>query len=337
MIAHNKPTIGVEEQNALQRVMNSGFLSQGKEVEKFEDEFCKYLGLTKQHAVAVSSGTAALFLGLWALNSNKQKVVFPSYVCSAVRNAVALSGGKENIIDSGNNTPNMDLKKIDKKSEKIIIVPHMYGIPQKINKIKNIKFIEDCAQSLGSKINNTFAGLQGDLGTYSFYATKMITSGGSGGMVVSKNKEMIDKIRDYREFDYRHDKKLRFNFQMTELQAAFGRVQLKKLPKFITRREQIFRTYRKNGLDLLDIKQDEIKKIKPVRYRAIIKTNHQKKIFNMLKKAQIEARIPIENWELLGKGKNFKNAYELTKKTISLPIYPSLTNEEVEKILSVLA
>ena len=57
----------------------------------------------------------------------------------------------------------------------------------------------------------------------------------------------------------------------------------------------------------------------------------------MLKKAQIEARIPIENWELLGKGKNFKNAYELTKKTISLPIYPSLTNEEVEKILSVLA
>lgn len=337
MIPHNKPTIGVEEEKALERVLNSGFLSQGKEVKKFEDEFCKYLGLTKQHAIAVSSGTAALFLGLWALNSNKQKVAFPSYVCSAVRNAVALSGGKESIIDSGNNTPNMDLKKIGKKSGKIIIIPHMYGIPQEINKIENIKFIEDCAQSLGSKINNTFAGLQGDLGIYSFYATKMITSGGSGGMVVSKNKEMIDKIRDYREFDYRHDKKLRFNFQMTELQAAFGRVQLKKLPKFITRREKIFRTYQKNGLDLLDIKQNEIKKIKPVRYRAILKTNHQKKILNILKKAQVGARIPIENWELLGKGKNFKNAYELTKKTVSLPIYPSLTNEEVEKILSVLA
>ena len=336
MIPHNKPTIGIEEEKALERVLNSGFLSQDKEVEKFEDEFCKYLGLSKQHAIAVSSGTAALFLGLWALNSNKKKVVFPSYVCSAVRNAVALSGGKESITDSGNNTPNMDLNKISKKSEKIIIAPHMYGIPQKINKMKNIKFIEDCAQSLGSKINNIFAGLQGDLGIYSFYATKMITSGGSGGMVVSKNKEMIDKIRDYREFDYRHDKKLRFNFQMTELQAAFGRAQLKKLPKFIIKREKIFRTYQKSGLDLLDVRQDEIRKIKPVRYRAILKTNHQKKILSILKKAKIEARIPIENWELLGKGKNFKNAYELTKKTVSLPIYPSLTNEEVEKILSVL-
>ena len=157
----------------------------------------------------------------------------------------------------------------------------MYGIPIEFDR-KNNTTVEDCCQALGAKIDNQLVGLQGDIGFFSFYATKLMTSGGQGGMLISENKNLIDNAKDYREFDMRHDKKKRFNFQMTDLQAAIGREQLKKLPGFIKRREEIFQLYKKEGLDLLDIKPEEESYLKPVRYRAIIQTKKPKQIIESL-------------------------------------------------------
>ena len=122
-------------------------------------------------------------------------------------------------------------------------------------------------------------------------------------------------------------------YQMTDIQAAVGREQLKKLPKFIQRREEIFKLYQKNGLELIDVKQDEQEKLKPVRYRAILKTNNPDKTISLLKKVNVESCVPVEDWELLGKGSNFKNAFYFTKNTVSLPIYPNLSEQEVESII----
>lgn len=334
MILHNKPTLGIEEEEAARRVIRSQNLSQGKEIAAFEDEFCEFLGLSKGHAVALSSGTASLYLSLWALDAHERKITFPSYVCSALRHAVGLVGGYEQITDIQENSPNMDISNLTLSESDVMIAPHMFGIPMDLTNLKNQIVIEDCAQALGAKVNGKYVGLQGTVGIYSFYATKMITTGGQGGMIVSQNKEIIDKIKDYREFDYRHDYKKRFNFQMTDLQAAIGREQLKKLPNFISRRERIFTMYRESALELLDIKLEDRGRLIPVRYRAIARVKDPPKIISALKELGIIIKIPIEDWELLGEPTSFPNANLLTRETISLPIYPSLTDAEVEYIIS---
>jgi len=331
MIPHNKPTIGTEEELAALRVLRSGLLSQDSEIESFENEFCDFIGLPKGHAVAVSSGTAALYLALWILEGDKKMISFPGYVCSALRNATNMIGGNEEIIDIEKESPNIKFKKI--KKESIVIIPHMYGIPVDVTKIQNMNIIEDCAQSLGAKINGISVGLYGNAGIFSFYATKLMTSGGHGGMYVSKDKKLVDRVRDYREFDYRHDQKKRFNFQMTEIQAAIGREQLKKMPKFLERREEIFQKYKKAGLELLDVGENQ-NHLSPVRYRAVIKTEEPNKIIKSLESVGVKAIVPTEDWELLGKHELLPNAVELSRKTVSLPIYPTLTDQGIDIILS---
>ena len=291
MIPHNKPTIGTEEELAALRVLRSGLLSQGSEIESFENEFCDFIGLPKGHAVAVSSGTAALYLALWILEADKKIISFPGYVCSALRNATNMIGGNEEILDIKKESPNIKFEGI--KKESIAIIPHMYGIPVDVTKIQNMNIIEDCAQSLGAKINGISVGLYGNAGIFSFYATKLMTSGGHGGMYVSKDKKLVDRVRDYREFDYRHDQKKRFNFQMTEIQAAIGREQLKKLPKFLERREEIFQKYKKAGLELLDVGENQ-NHLSPVRYRAVIKTEEPNKIIKTLESVGVKAIVQLK-------------------------------------------
>ena len=333
MIPHNKPTLGIEEENAAMRVLKSGNLSNDVEISSFEKEFAKYMGLKNNHAVAVSNGTAALFLSLWALDAKSKKIAFPSYVCSALRHAVGMINGIETIIDNSKNSPNINQNKMKSISHDLEIIPHMYGIPSKIYRDERIPLIEDCCQALGAKVDNELVGLKGDTGIFSFYATKIITSGGHGGMIISKNAEIIEKIKDYREFDGRRDKDFRFNFQMTEVQAAIGREQLKKLPKFLKRREEIFQKYIKSGLDLLDVNLLERDSIKPIRYRAILKTSEQKNIIGKLEKNGVRAIIPLEDWELLGEKDSSPNGLQFSRNTVSIPIYPSLKDEEVELII----
>ncbi len=328
MIEHNKPTLGKQEQQAVSKVLESGYIVQGIEVERFENEFCDFLGLPERHAVALSSGTSALFMALWSLNAKNKSIAMPVYACSALRNAVAMAQAKEVLIDNAVNGPNICLNQLQKSNADIAIVPHMFGLPNEIQNIKDIDVIEDCAQSLGASIDNKKTGLIGKVGIFSFYATKLMTSGGQGGMFVSKDKNLVDRVRDYRDFDCRRDKKHRFNFQMTDVQASIGRVQLRKLPNFLERRQEIFTMYKESGLDLIESKNNT-----PVYYRAVIRVNNPVKIKGKLLKQGIKTIIPIEDWELLDNSSEYKNAYNLTQTTLSLPIYPSLKNKEIMKII----
>ena len=329
MIEHNKPTLGKQEQQAVSKVLESGYIVQGIEVERFENEFCDFLGLPERHAVALSSGTSALFMALWSLNAKNKSIAMPVYACSALRNAVAMAQAKEVLTDNAMNSPNICLNQLQKSNADIAIVPHMFGLPNEIQNIKDIDVIEDCAQSLGASIDNKKTGLIGKVGIFSFYATKLMTSGGQGGMFVSKDKNLVDRVRDYRDFDCRRDKKHRFNFQMTDVQASIGRVQLRKLPNFLERRQEIFTMYKESGLDLIESKNNT-----PVYYRAVIRVNNPVKIKGKLLKQGIKTIIPIEDWELLDNGSEYKNAYRLTQTTLSLPIYPSLTNKDVLNIVN---
>lgn len=330
-IPHNRPTLGQEEEKMALQVIQSGWVAQGNAVKRFENEVCDFLGLPHGSAVAVSSGTAALYLALLVLDANGKNIAFPAYSCSALRNATALAGGNPLLVDSRIDSPNMDINIIDNHAN-IAIIPHMYGLPQNISKHNcKINVIEDCAQSLGAQVNQTSVGLQGEIGIFSFYATKLITTGGQGGMIVSKDTTIIDAIKDYRLFDRRFDAKIRFNFQMTDLQAAIGSAQLRQFPDFLKRRAEIFKQYEEAKFPLLDVSSG----LQPVRFRAILQTTKQDEILSALKQQNISAVIPLQDLELLGPKERYPNAYHWTQTTVSLPIYPTLKDEEVKKIIHI--
>jgi len=253
----------------------------------------------------------------------------PVYSCAALHNAVGLVGGYSVLLDCAENSPNVDIAQASRSDIDILIAPSMFGIPVALPEVRSYKVIEDLAQSLGAKVGGEHIGLRGELGICSFYATKMITSGGQGGAVISRDKVLIDKLRDFREFDCRDDALLRFNFQMTDLQAAVGRAQLARLPKFIARREKWFSIYRQAGLDLLD---DKTPGVQSVRYRAVMRCDDPRRVIAALAAGGIRAIIPIEEFELLDAPANYPVSRALSNTTVSLPVYPSLKGEDVEKI-----
>lgn len=329
MIPHNLPTLGLDEQAAAMRVLASGWVAQGPEVDAFENELCQFFNQPEGHVVAVSSGSAALYLALWALNGQAKRIGMPVYSCSALRNAVGLVGGKSVYLDCEKNSPNVDLDAVARSDLDILIAPSMFGIPIQLPDDKRYKVVEDLAQSLGAMCNGERIGLRGEVGICSFYATKLITAGGQGGAVISRDKALIDKVRDYREFDCRDDNKFRFNFQMTDLQAAVGRVQLSRLPDFIERREKWFSMYREAGLDLLD---ETTHGVRPVRYRSVMRCSDPARVIAALGVAGIRAIVPIEECELLDDPIKYPAALRLANSTVSLPAYPSFREEDVARI-----
>ncbi|PIR92257.1 hypothetical protein COU01_02790 [Candidatus Falkowbacteria bacterium CG10_big_fil_rev_8_21_14_0_10_44_15] len=344
-ISHNKPTIGQAEERAVRRVLQSAWVAQGEEVEKFENEFRAFLKQQSGQAVAVSSGTAALYITLISMGiGTNNEVIIPTYVCSAVLNAVNLAGAKPVLVDIEKDDLNISFEKtknkINKKT-KAIILTHTYGLPAGIDQFLKLKIpiIEDCAQAIGAKYKGQPVGTFGKVAIFSFYASKMLTTG-HGGMIFSKDKNFISKVKDFREFDGRKDYKPRFNFHMSDIQAAMGRVQLKKLKSFVSKRKSNANKYY-HALKNFDVWPNPQRKKDSNFYRFLIRTKDARKIMKALDEKCIKTIVPIENFELLHRylkqnPKNFPRAEQVSKNSLSLPIYPSLTQPEVDYICKII-
>ncbi|MEP7242288.1 MAG: DegT/DnrJ/EryC1/StrS aminotransferase family protein [Gammaproteobacteria bacterium] len=336
MIPHNLPTLGTAEQDAASRVLASGWVAQGREVAAFEDEVCEYTGLESGHAVALSSGTAALFAALWALGAKGKRVAIPVYSCAALRNAVIMAGGMPVAVDVGADSPNIDLDEAFASQADLVIAAHIFGIPGRLPRgSASVPVIEDCAQAFGSRIDGSAAGTQGALGVFSFYATKMLTSGGQGGMLVSRDKALIEAVRDYREFDCRHDRMPRFNLQMTDLQAAVGRAQLRQIDQFLERRKLNRAAYRAAGLPLWPSVLGQ--GIESCNYRAILRVSDPQRLIAHLEAQGIRAIVPIADWELLEDAERFPRAAALARATVSIPVHPALAHDELVRVVAAAA
>jgi len=331
MIEHNRPLLGPEEEAAAVRVIQSGWLASGRETKQFEEDFCARHGIAPGHAVAVSSGTAALYLALWVLDAEGERVAFPAYACSALRHAVALAGGGEKLVDSDTRVPNASMDALRGAGARVVIAPHMYGLPIEFGDTYEVAIIEDCAHAIGARSGGKPVGMHGRAAIFSFYATKLITSGGSGGMFVSRDADIVAKVRDYLEFDQRRDRRPRFNFQMNDLQAAVGRAQLARWPAMRARRDAIFERYRAAGVDLVDL--PPANGVSSVRYRAVMRTERPAEVIAALEAGGVRAICPLEDWELLGDADEFPNALHWTQNTVSLPCYPALTDVEVDRVV----
>jgi perosamine synthetase len=331
VIPHNRPSLGDAEKEAVRRVLDSGWVAQGREVEAFESAVCAHLGLDERCAVALSSGTAALFMALWALGAKGKRVAIPVYSCAALRNAVIMAGARPVAFDVQLGSPNMDLNAAFREGVDIMVAAHMFGFPLRLpREFKRIPVIEDCAQALGARIDGHPVGVNGNAAIFSFYATKMLTSGGQGGMLVSREKALIDAVRDYRQFDCRRDSIPRFNLQMTDLQAAVGNAQLNRLSEFVERRRDIQNQYAEAGIPLW---RADAAGLEVNHFRAIIEHPDPAAAIERLERAGIRTIVPINDWELIGDPALHPRAAALSQRTISLPTYPTLTSADISKII----
>ena len=242
MISISKPLFGEEEINAIKEVLESGMVAQGVKVEEFEKEFSDYINVN--HAIVVANGTIALDVALKALGIKQEdEVIVPSFTFISTANAVLFQGAKPVFADVDERTFNINpddiLERITDKTKAIIGV-HLFGHPfgvkdiQEICEDLNLILIEDSAQAHGAEYEGKKVGEFGIAGCFSFYATKNMTTG-EGGMITTNSDEIAKVCRLLRNHGenqkYLHSR-LGYNYRMTDIQAAIGVAQLKKLDDF---------------------------------------------------------------------------------------------------------
>jgi perosamine synthetase len=268
-------------------------------------------------------------------------VTVPTYVCPAVLSAVdKCKHGCIGIADINKDDFNIEKGNVNLLSHKgVYIIPHTFGVPANVKSFKseNQYIIEDCSQALGSYINGKHVGLQGDLATFSFGPSKMITTG-SGGMLVTNNKALADKAREYIDYD-KHIPA--FNFGMNDLQAAMGIVQLKKLPEFLRKRRMMANNYMSICLKKGWLWQAAGNINEGNWYRFVIKGDFVDRLKQHLADNEITAIVPIERRELLHNilgldASNYPNAEYVATHSLSIPIYPDLFDNGCERISEML-
>ena len=339
MIPHSRPTIGEDEVEAVSKVLRSGRIAQGEVVSQFEDKMTSLVG--SKYAGATSSGSAALHLALLAMGvSEGDHVATSAYVCSAVLNCIKLTGAEPLLVDINLDTYNIDAKRLKQKvtgKTKAIIVPHMLGLPADLEEIINlgIPVIEDCALSLGATYKGKPVGSMGIVSVFSFYATKVIATG-EGGMLVTNSTELIEKVRDWRDYDHKLDYRVRYNYKMTDMEAALGIVQLGKLPFFIDKRREIasryFEELSRMKLTLPVILPDR----QHIFYRYVVRSPLKAEEFiQRLRDSGVEAAKPVyQPLNLYLNLSGFPATIEAWEKSVSLPIYPSLSEDELKRVIN---
>ncbi len=352
-----KPLIGDEELEAIKRVLESGILAHGPEVEAFEKEFAEYIGV--DYAVAVCNGTAALDLVLKAFNIRQgDEVITTPFTFIATANAILYQGAKPVFADIDLKTYNLDpndvLEKISPRTRAIIVV-HLYGHPADMKAFREIAddhkliLIEDAAQAHGAEFMGRKVGSFGDAAIFSFYATKNMTTG-EGGIVVTNNRKIAEKIKLLRNHGQRQKylhEELGWNFRMTSIQAAIGRVQLKKLDRFneIRRRNAMFLTERLSRVKGI-VPPYEDPRVKHVYHQYVIRIEDEfplsrDELKKFLAEKGIETDIhyprPIFQqplYQKLGYPQNIcPNAIEASRKVLSLPVHPALSIDDLEYIV----
>jgi len=339
--------------------MKSGWISSaGSFVSQFEENFSKYLG--GGYSITTTSGTTALELALKSLQIGLgDEVILPNLSFAASINSIINVGAKPVVVDINPKTWTIDCNKILEKissKTKAIMPVHIYGQPcemdeiKKIAKSKNIYIVEDAAEALGATYKNAKIGLHGDCSCFSFYANKTITTG-EGGMVVFKKKKyfkLANQIKNHgmsRKRFYFHET-VGSNYRMTNIQAAIGISQLKKIKSLILSRRRIFQYYNKrlrkfNYIKLLP--ENNWSTNSYWLYTILIEnlgTKRREKLIKNLLKKGIETRpafYPFNSMNIYKKycSGSYKFSVKIANNSISLPS-TSISQYDQDLIINIL-
>jgi UDP-4-amino-4,6-dideoxy-N-acetyl-beta-L-altrosamine transaminase len=371
-IPYGKQTIDQRDLMEVAKTLKSDFITTGPKIKEFEENFSKFVGV--KYSVAVSSGTAALHLACLAAGLKKEDELITSPMTFAASANCALYCCAKPIFGDINEQGLIDEKKIEKKitkKTKIIIPVHYAGLPcnmakiAKIAKKHNLIIIEDACHALGSKYKNSNCGdcQYSDMSIFSFHPVKHITTG-EGGMITTNSKKLYQKLLSLRTHGitsdpndfvnkkeggwYHEMQDLGFNYRLTDIQCALGVNQLRKIAKFVDKRRKIMYKYNiafENNLHIEIIKENKDQFNAPHLYVIKLEDGStRKKLYNYLREKNIFCQvhyIPVywhPYYKKLGYRKGLcKETEKFYEKILSIPMYPSLKEQEqnyiIEKIL----
>jgi perosamine synthetase len=343
--------LGKEELKSVIEAVKSGWISsKGSFIGEFERDFTRYIGV--KYGVTTSSGTTALHLALVALGIGKgDKVIIPSLTFIAVANAVTYTVAEPIFIDSHPKYWCMDPSRLEENIDsrtKAIIIVHLYGHPcnmdpiMRVSKKHGLYIIEDCAEAHGAEYKGKKVGSFGDVSCFSFYGNKIITTG-EGGMCLTNNEDLADRMRILRDHGMNPDKKywhdvIGFNYRMTNLQAALGVAQLKKIDFLINKKRQIADMYQESLEELSGVVlPPEMPWAKNVYwlYSILVKKIIREKVINYLEKKGIETRpffYPIHTMPIYKSILKLPIAEEISTMGMSLPSSTRLSRKQIKQI-----
>lgn len=355
----SKPALLDPDIDSAAKIIKSGQLVGGRAVEAFERQLATFV--KTKYAVCVSSGTAALHLGLLALGIRPgDDVVVPAFSYPASANAVEVIGARPIFIDSESNGFNIDVGRIENSitsRTRAIMIVHNFGWPVEINKVHalsakyDIPVIEDAACALGSSLRSVRCGNLGRLGVFSFHPRKILTTG-EGGAVVTDDLHLAEKVKKLRNHgqDFSHGVDFvmpGFNYRMTEFQAALGISQMKRYDSILQERVKAAGYYNRNlgGMEFLrPFVPEGNRKLNYQTYIAYVNPGFRDKIIEHLKENGIEAgigtySIPHTTYysnRYSIESSRFREALNALKNLISLPLYSGITTEEQDYVIDTL-
>ncbi len=368
-IPYGQQFIDEDDIKAVSEVLRGAYLTSGPKAEEFEQKLCELTGA--KYAVAISNGTSALHAACYAAGITVgDEVITTPMTFAASANCVLYCGGTPVFADIDPKTWNIDPKKIEEKitpKTKAVIAVDFTGQSVQIDEIKaicekhNLIFIQDAAHSIGTKYKGVHVGNHADLTTFSFHPVKTITCG-EGGAILTNNEEYYKKMSLFRSHGitrdanlltqtpfngYNEQLELGYNYRMTDLQAALGISQLKKLDIFSKRRTEIVNKYNEAFANVPEIiLQEEITESETTRHLYIIRLNskllkgNRDEIYKALNKENIGLQvhyIPVyfhPYYQNLGYKKGLcSEAEALYEEIITIPLYYSLTDSDVESVI----
>jgi dTDP-4-amino-4,6-dideoxygalactose transaminase len=333
-------------------LLNRGDFILSKEVEEFEKEFAKYLGVT--YCVGVASGTDAIMLSLRALGIGaNDEVIVPAFTFVASATPLLMIGARPIFVDISPDLPLIDVDKIEAaitKKTKAIIAVQLYGFVCNMDKLKaiskkyNIALIEDVSQATGSEYKSKKAGSFGDIGTFSFYPTKNLGAFGDAGAVVTSNRKIYNTLlllRNHGQAKKYEYQLLGYNSRLDSLQAAMLRLKLKQLDKENKKREMKVEKYIKK-LSELPIKlfyQDKKQVMSPAYHLFVIRYFQRDRLYSFLEKKGISCGIHYPKALVDEKiftdhvdPSDFPNAREYASSVLSLPLFPGMSDKQLNYI-----
>lgn len=352
-VAFNKVELDERDINAAVDVLRSSSLVQGKRVREFEMMIEEKFSI--ENAILVNSGTSALHLSLLALGVGPgDTVAVPSFTFVGSVNSIHFTGAKPVFIDIDASTFQISIDDLYKKIDgttKAIMPVHLFGAAAEIDKIiaiaqeggKDIFVVEDAAQAIGGMYMSRYLGTLGNMGCFSLYATKNISSI-EGGVILSSSGALADKTRFYRNQGMRRSYEYMdygLNNRMTEVQAAIGMSQFTRLDKINRRRREIARSYKnriKNDNVLLPYVDDKINYHVYHQFTLRIPNNRRTDFIAHMEKHNVEVKIiyqtPIHmSKPYIASYSSLPVTEKIVKQVVSLPIHNRLSNSEVDTVI----
>jgi len=349
-----QPSFRGNEKKYVLDALDTGWISSiGSYIDNFEKSFAKYHGV--KHAIATHNGTIALHLALVAAGiHDEDEVIVPDLTFIATANSVRYCNALPILTDVDIQDWNIDADKISKNltnKTRCIIPVHLYGNPanmtmiMQIARANNLLVIDDCAEATGASINGKKVGTFGDIGIFSFFGNKIITTG-EGGMCITDNDELADRMRILRDHGMNRKKKywydhIGFNYRMTNLQAAVGLAQLEQLDDLLSIRKDIYNIYKSALVNhpLINFQStngnEYVTWLVTLRIKGL-SYEQRDSVMDELKKEQIDSRpvfYPIHEMPFYQSTEFIRqrvpNSITISQEGISLPTFVDMTKEDI--------